>query len=47
MQQNEDVKSKYSNDECEDCLSNDTETLCALAHLITDIIRELPDVLPF
>jgi len=23
MQQNEDVKSKYSNDECEDCLSND------------------------
>ena len=31
----------------EEYLGNDTETVCALAHLITDIIRELPDVLPF
>ena len=31
----------------EDCLGNDPETLCALAHSITNIIRELPDVLPF
>ncbi len=31
----------------EEYLDNDTETVCALAHIITDIIRELPDVLPF
>ena len=31
----------------EEYLGYDSETACALAHIITDIIRELPDVLPF